>query len=74
MPIVVQERGGQLSDALHFVSRSILQLSQNDTPSDFGNGTCDLLLDDKNLKTGKIPQLLGLSLAVWLVRINCSID
>jgi len=32
------------------------------------NASCTLLLEDKNLKDGKIPQLLGLCLAVWLVR------
>ena len=30
--------------------------------------SCKLLLDDGDLTDGKIPQLLGLCLAAWLVR------
>ena len=54
--------------------RSIVEeISYLATNGSQGNSTessvsCTLLLDDKNLKDGKIPQLLGLCIAVWLVR------
>lgn len=31
------------------------------------NGSCDLLVENESLKDGRIPQVLGLALVVWLV-------
>lgn len=33
--------------------------------------SCQLLVDDENLKDGKIPQVLGLALGAWLVSRVC---
>ena len=32
------------------------------------NTSCELQIDEEDLATGRIPELLGLDFAVWLVR------
>ena len=34
----------------------------------YGNNSCNLLVDNSDLKDGKIPELLAIALTVWLVR------
>lgn len=34
------------------------------------NISCNLLVDEANLKDGKIPQVLGIALVAWLVSID----
>ena len=35
--------------------------------SNSSNSTCNPLLEDVNLTDGKIPELMGIAVAVWLV-------
>ena len=37
-----------------------------------GNFSCNLLLDPEDLKDGKLPQVLGIALAAWLVSLKGS--
>lgn len=65
----------------HFVRRVLRDVSASISPgygdvtnssnitNTTGKSSCDLLVDDKNMSDGKIPQVLGIGLGVWLVSL-----
>ena len=74
MKLSISIRFGQLSyDSIHVIRRvegAFEQLSGGDQiiGDNLSNvSACNKLVDDSELKDGRIPQVLGISIGLWLV-------
>lgn len=55
------------SGFLEVATRPLYSDSAGRVNSNHSNYSCQLLVDENNMQDGKIPQVLGIALAAWLV-------